>query len=199
MKLIFTLGAGTAALALAACGSKPADTSMDSNTVAMSDNMVVAPDMDANMANGNGMTGMDAMTTDAFVMKAAMSDMFEIASSKIAATKASDAKLKKFASDMVAAHTATTAGLKAAIAKGNVAATPPAALDAEHQGMIDKLNAASGADFDALYRSQQMDAHTQALAVHQGYAASGDNAALKAFAADTAPKVKSHLDMLNAM
>ncbi|MBA3897647.1 MAG: DUF4142 domain-containing protein [Sphingomonadaceae bacterium] len=198
-KIALTLMLGVAPIALAACGHKT-DTSMTTtdNTVMTTDNMAVPPGEDANMMD-NGAMAMAPMASTDFVTKAAMTDMYEIAASKLAATHASSPDVKKFATEMIAAHTATTAGLKAAIAKGKVDAAPPAALDAEHKAMIDALTAVHGAQFDALYRSQQTDAHTKALGVMQGYASGGDNDALKAFAADTAPKVQSHLDMLKAM
>jgi putative membrane protein len=41
--------------------------------------------------------------------------------------------------------------------------------------------------------------HQNALALLQGYSANGDGTGLKAFAAETAPKVQQHLSMLTAM
>lgn len=180
-----------APIALAACGQKPADTTPDLNTVAATDNLVVPPDETVNSTA--------PVTTAEFVDKAANSDMYEIAASKLAAANADSATVKSFATQMIAAHTATTAALKAALAKGKAGVTPPAALDAEHEALLNALKAAKGADFDALYKSQQADAHAKALALLQGYAATGDNADLKAFAADTVPKVQSHIDMLGKL
>lgn len=183
-----------AAIALTACGQKADNAAVSDSNMAMTDNMAVA----ANDSADNGAMMLSASTPD-FVKNAALSDMYEIASSKLAATMATSAGLKKFAAEMITAHTATTAGLKAAIAKDGVTDAPPKALDAEHQALIDSLKAVKGEAFDTLYKSQQTDAHTKALALMQGYATGGDQAALKAFASDTAPKVKSHLDMLTAM
>lgn len=183
-----------AALALTACGPKTTtDNSADMNLVA-TDNMMVAPN--DGMENG-AMSA--AVSTPEFVKNAALGDMYEIASSKLAATSATSAGIKTFAAEMITAHTATTAGLKAAIAKDGVKDAPPAALDAEHQSLIDALKATKGDAFDALYKSQQIDAHNKTLALMEGYALGGDQPALKAFASDTAPKVKAHLDMLNKM
>jgi putative membrane protein len=188
-----------AALALTACGPKADNTATADSNMAAADNMTVAANdsMDSNaMGDGSNGSMATAVATPDFVKNAALGDMYEITSSKLAATMASSADVKKFAANMITAHTATTAGLKAAIAKDGVKDTPPAALDAEHQGLIDALKATKGEAFDALYKSQQTDAHTKTLALMQGYAAGGDQAALKAFASDTAPKVQMHLDML---
>lgn len=183
-----------AALAITACGQKTENTAAADSNLAMTDNMVVAENDSAD----NGAMSAPVSTAD-FVKNAALGDMYEIAASKLAATMATSTGIKKFAADMITAHTATTAGLKAAIAKDGVKDMPPTALDADHQAMIDTLKAAKGDAFDALYKSQQTEAHTKALALMQGYAISGDQAALKMFASETAPKVKSHLDMLKSM
>lgn len=186
-----------AALALTACGPK-ADNGAATNvadTAVVGDTMTVAAN---DSSDGNGAMTASASTPD-FVKNAALGDMYEIASSKLAATNASAEGIKTFASEMIAAHTATTAGLKAAIAKDGVKDKPPVALDAEHQALIDALKSAKGEAFDTLYKSQQTDAHTKALALMQGYATTGDQPALKAFASETAPKVKMHLDKLNKM
>ncbi|MDB5715934.1 MAG: hypothetical protein JWO15_3331 [Sphingomonadales bacterium] len=187
-----------AALALTACGHKADNTAATDSNLTISDNMTVAENETADNAAMQS-AGSASVSAADFVKNAALSDMYEIASSKLAATMATSAGLKKFAAEMITAHTATTAGLKAAIAKDGVKDMPPKALDPEHQALIDALKATKGADFDALYKSQQTDAHTKALALMQGYATSGDQMALKAFASDTAPKVKSHLDMLKSM
>lgn len=184
----------TAALALTACGPKAADTNANVDVTAAGDNM--SPP-DAMMAD-NGMSAA-ALTAPDFAKKAAMSDMYEIASSKLAVTMATDPAIKKFAQQMVDGHTATTRALKAAIAKDNVIMLPATALDAEHQALVDALKAAKGANFDTLYKTQQTDVHTKTLATLEGYASAGDKPAVKAFAAETAPKVKSHLDMVKSM
>jgi putative membrane protein len=77
----------------------------------------------------------------------------------------------------------------------NSPVAPPAHLDDRRQGMIDELRGAKAADFDGRYMSQQIDAHKEALILMQGYAKNGDAAAVKEFAAKTAPIVQSHLNM----
>jgi len=192
--------ATVAALALCACSPR-ADTAttIDNTSMASNDNMTVpADETTANEAMGGpGMTA--PMTTDNFVATAAMSDKYEISAGKIAATRASDAAVKRFAQQMVDAHTGTTAALKAATGKDGVPLTPPAALDAKHQALIQSLIAAEPANFDEIYKAQQRDAHTEALALMQGYSANGDKPAVRSFASETAPKVQMHMDMLSKL
>jgi putative membrane protein len=107
--------------------------------------------------------------------------------------------VKKFAAEMIKAHTATSAGLKAALAKSGVDVTLPTQLDERHQGLVDNLKTTSAADFDKVYIDQQVAAHKEALDLMQTYGDHGGNVALKAAAVETAPKVKAHLDMAQKM
>ncbi len=186
------------ALALAGCGSKNNATDT-SNAMAAHDTMTVPSNDIANGPMGDNSMAGTTMATPDYVTKAATGDIYEIASSKLALTHTTSPALKKFAQSMIDGHMATTKALKSAIAKGGVIAALPTTVDAEHNGDLDKLTAAKGAEFDMLYKSQQTVAHMTALTVHQGYAETGNNAALKAFAANTAPKVQMHIDMLKAM
>ena len=99
---------------------------------------------------------------------------------------------------MVTDHSATTAKVKAITAK-DAALKPPAAMDEEHQKLIADLKAATPDKFDTLYFDQQTDAHEKAHGLLESYASGGDNAELKAFAAETAPKVQMHLDMVKKL
>jgi putative membrane protein len=129
-----------------------------------------------------------------FVAKAASSDMFEVAAGKLAATKAANPEVKKFARMMVQAHTKSTEGLKAAIASsGQTTLAPPAALPSDLQSKLDDLNGKAGADFDKAYMDAMVDGHQSALDLMQRYAQDGDVAAIKQFAAATAPVVQDHL------
>ena len=134
-----------------------------------------------------------------FVDAAAASDLYEIESGKLASTKASDAGVKSFAQMLVADHTKSSAELKARAGELSPALTPPTTLPADKQAKIDALKAASGADFDRLFLSQQVDAHSAALDLLRGYSAGGDAAPLKAFADKTAPVVQAHLDKARSL
>jgi putative membrane protein len=145
---------------------------------------------------------MSAETTSSlqgFVTGAAISDMYEVEAGKIAEARATNPDVKAFAAKMVQAHTETTAKLKSIL--GNMKHQPaaPAHLDDRRQGLIDDLRGAKTADFDARYMSQQVDAHKEALILMQGYAKDGNNAAIKSFAAETAPVVREHLNMADPL
>lgn len=184
-----------ALLTLAACGDaeKAADdtgaaaTDVAADTTAAVENTTAAaadavtPSADANTANG-------------YAMNAALSDMFEIESSKLALEKAKSPEVKQFAQMMIDHHGKTSAEMKTVLASAGIQMTPPAALDERRQGMVTELRQASADQFDTAYLDQQTAAHNEALDLHRGFAENGDNPALKAFAAKTAPIVQQHLD-----
>ena len=67
-------------------------------------------------------------------------------------------------------------------------------MDQRRKGMIDNLKAASDADFDKVFLTQQVAAHEEALTLHRGYADNGDEAGLKGHAGKVVPKIQAHLD-----
>jgi putative membrane protein len=74
--------------------------------------------------------------------------MFEIESNKLAQDKGNTPE-KKFASQMVADHTKTSAELQGLVSRGKVKAELPTALDSSHQSKLDKLKGESGKDFSS--------------------------------------------------
>ena len=125
-------------------------------------------------------------STQDFVNKVAISDMFEIQSSQLALAKQADADTKPFAEKMVQDHQKTSSELKALVDGGKVKATLPTALDTQHQKMLDELKAKNGKDFDASYDQTQVKAHQDAVALFDAYAKGGDNSELKGWAFEDA-------------
>src|SRR3569623_509250 len=97
----------------------------------------------------NSTLGIAPKTAD-FVKEVAISDMFEIESSKLAQEKGNGAT-KSFAEHMVMDHTKTSGELKNIVASGKAKVEIPAALDSAHQGKLDKLKGLDGADFTKQY------------------------------------------------
>lgn len=133
-------------------------------------------------------------TLKGFAAAAAISDMYEVAAAKIAVERSQNSDVKGFAQKMQTAHTETTNQLKALLVS-HKDVVPPTTVDDRHQGMLDELRGAKGADFDARYMSQQVDAHREALILMQGYAKSGDDKMVKSFANKTSKAVQMHLNM----
>jgi putative membrane protein len=141
----------------------------------------------------NSVLGISPSTHD-FVTEVAVSDMFEIQSSQLAAQRA-DGATKAFAQQMVTDHTKTSNELKGLVSAGTVKETPPTALDSSHAKKLDALNKLKGGDFTRQYQKDQVDAHKSAVSLFERYAKSGDNPALKDWAGKTLPTLQHHLDM----
>jgi putative membrane protein len=144
-------------------------------------------------------TGVDSVlgiapSTADFVKEVATSDMFEIASNKLAEDKG-NAPEKAFASEMVTDHTKTSTELKGLVSSGKVKADLPDALDSSHQSQLDKLKGANGKDFSSDFDSDQVSAHKDAVSLFERYAKGGDNAELKDWAGKTLPTLQHHLQM----
>jgi putative membrane protein len=135
-----------------------------------------------------------APKTEDFIKEAATSDMFEIASSKLAAERGDDAT-KAFAQQMLTDHQKTTDELKQMVSSGKVKATLPTAMTSDQQSKIDKLNGLQGDDFNKQYHSDQESVHEDAVDLFKRYGEEGDNAELKAWAASTRPALEHHLQM----
>jgi len=182
-------------LALAACGQK---TETTTNDTALVTNDTTAFDANTTSVAETNMTA-PATGGQAFVNSAAASDAFEIATSKLALDNSSSAAVKKYANQMIAAHTASTDKLKATTAGLSPALTPDPKLNAEQQGIVDSLKTKTGADFDAAYIAGQQSGHQQTLDLLRGYAATGDVPALKTFASGLVPTVAAHLNMAKGL
>src|SRR3954462_9469241 len=141
----------------------------------------------------NSTLGVSPSTAD-FVKQVAISDMFEIESSKLAQQKGNAAE-KTFGSQMVTDHTKTSTELKGLVTSGKVKAELPTALDSSHQSKLDKLKGASGNNFSSEFNSMQVSAHKDAVDLFERYANGGDNADLKDWAGKTLPALKHHLEM----
>ncbi|AVA25184.1 DUF4142 domain-containing protein [Rhizobium sp. NXC24] len=141
----------------------------------------------------NSLVGIAPKTED-FVKEAATSDMFEIASSKLALERADDAT-KSFAQQMIADHQKTTSQLKQMVTSGKVKAPLPTAMSSSQQKMLNKLKGLQGADFTKQYHSDQVSAHKDAVDLFKRYGNKGKNADLKTWAASTEPALEHHLQM----
>jgi len=185
-RALYLAAAATAALSLAACNKN------DAANPGQSEPVNAAQDAVGAVVGQTSAATLGANTLGGYVSNAAVGDMYEIQAGKIAAQKAVSADVKALAKMIVTDHTAASNEMKPlAVAAGQ---TPPTELDQRRKGMIDNLDAASGADFDKAYLTQQVAAHEEAITLHSGYADNGDTAPLKAHAAKVLPKIQAHLE-----
>lgn len=195
MKLALTTVASLA-LALAACSGEGNEQRAPDQTMEPVNKV-----QDVAAAATGVATGATApLTTEGYLMGAAMGDMFEIESSTMALGRSQNAEVKRAAQMIIDDHKRSSAELKTLISGPDVPDVAlPTALDDRRRGMLDNLRGASPADFDDVYLDQQTMAHHEAELLHRNYAAQGDIAPLKAFAAKTADVVKGHTEMVTKL
>jgi putative membrane protein len=139
----------------------------------------------------NSTLGISPTTAD-FVKEAAMSDMTEIAASKLGQERG-NAQEKTFASQMITDHTKTSEELKS-MAPADAKAAIPTALDSSSQSKIDKLKDAKE-EFSSDFDSMQVSAHKDAVSLFERYAKGGEDPKLKDWAGKTLPALQHHLEM----
>jgi len=134
-----------------------------------------------------------------YLAMAGSSDQFEIQSGQLAQSMSQNPAVRQFGGMLVADHTRSTQMVVGAAQSAGITPPPPALLP-QHQAMLDQLRAAgSGPNFDMAFQQAQVQAHQEALTLHQNYAASGDVPALRATASQVVPVVQMHLQHVQAM
>lgn len=134
-----------------------------------------------------------------YLAMAGSGDQFEIQSGQLAMQMSQNQAVRNFANMLIADHSRSTQMLVSAAQAAAIAPPPPAILP-HHQAMLDQLRAAgSGPNFDMAFQQVQIQAHQEALQLHQNYAASGDVPALRATAGQIVPVVQMHLQHLQSL
>lgn len=185
-------------VALAACGPKT-ENAVDSAANSAGNVLSDAGDATANAIDQAGKAITPTPTGQEFADAAAKSDAFEIAAAKLAAGQASSPMVKDFAKMMISAHMESTAKIKKAANTANPGIMPAATLTKDQTDDLAELRALTGAKFDDEYIDGQVDAHEDALALMQKYAADGTVPSLKTAASEIAPNVKRHLESAKAL
>lgn len=127
-----------------------------------------------------------------FMLKAAGGGLFEIEASKMAIKKSQNAEIKRFAALLVKDHTAASEELKA-IAQALPLRLPRNMPDGE-KAELNKLSKLGAAEFDERYmKIVGFDHHRTDIAMFEERAEKGEQPKVKAFAAKTLPKLRTHL------
>lgn len=139
------------------------------------------------------------MSDQQFVQTAASANRFEVLEGELAIARAGDSQLKEFAGMMVKDHTTALEELKAAAKAAGISLPADFALEQGHQAKINAMRNRKGADFDQAYRTDQVQAHQQSIALLDSYVTSGRNSTLKQWAAGTLPSVRRHFEHLQSL
>jgi putative membrane protein len=133
-----------------------------------------------------------------YLSTAASSDQFEIQSGQLAQTMSQNPGVRQIGQMLVTDHTNSTQQLTAAAHSAGITVPPPALLP-EHAALLQQIQSAPPGQFDTVFRDVQIQAHQQALALHQAYASGGDTPALRTAAAAIVPVVQNHLNALQTL
>lgn len=136
--------------------------------------------------------GAQGILAQEFVNQAGSGGLFEVSSSELALQRSQDEGIRAFAETMIRDHTANSGDL-AAMAT-NQGLLIPDKLGPPHAAMLEEIEAASGADFDAAYARNQVAAHEAAVALYGSYAEGGDNDLLIGYARESLPVLQQHLE-----
>lgn len=140
----------------------------------------------------------DTKGSDARNLKAlAEANLAEIEAGKLAAEKATNADVKKFAQQMVDEHGKQLQEIRKIAQAKKIEL--PAAPDAKHKRALEKLQSLSGADFDRRYMRMQIAEHRDARRLAERTAKGAADADLKAAAQKAAPAIQEHQKMAEAL
>ena len=97
--------------------------------------------------------------------------------------------------------TGRSVGIDGPLAPLTVTAAPPIGSQMLPAGQDDlaRLRGLSGRQFDALYKATQGDALRQLVVLYRGYAADGDDPALRAIAARELPHVEARIAQVSRL
>ncbi len=132
---------------------------------------------------------------ESFFKKAAEAGMAEVEAGHMAQEKGASQAVKDFGAMMVKDHTAANNKLMKIAAAKNVEL--PRGPGMMNKAKEKKADMKSGESFDKDYVRGQIKAHEDTIELLQKEIDSGKDADAQAFARETLPKVKMHLDKIN--
>lgn len=169
--------------ALQSCGGGNTDAKHDDSVDSAKDvNAAIAP-VDNESSN--------------FAVKAADAGMAEVKLGEVAQQNASSPRVKAFGQMMVQDHSKANQELKSLASAKNV--TLPDSVGEDHSKHIQDLSKKTGKDFDKDYIDMMVDGHQDVIDMFDKASKDLKDADLKAFATNTLPTLRAHLDSAKAV
>ena len=132
-----------------------------------------------------------------FIQAAAQGGMTEVKLGELACSTGQRDDVKQFGQRMVKDHGGINDDLKALATQKGV--TLSDSLDAEHQGVVDKMSALSGSDFDNAYIAGMIKDHKTDAKAFKAESSATKDTDVKGFVDKTIPVVNEHLKLITAM
>ena len=136
-------------------------------------------------------TEQQPLTSESFVVDAAVASMTEIEIGTMAIEKSATPEVKQLAREMVADHKAALGKLKDVAAAAKIAL--PGTLDIDRQKQKDELARHSGPAFDQKFVDSVKQAHHETVALFEAAEKSSElTPALREYAASSLPTLREH-------
>ncbi|GEN70983.1 DUF4142 domain-containing protein [Chryseobacterium lathyri] len=186
---VLTLFAAAALIACKKTETKSVNESTDEQIVSApaESGMTVTDSTKVSEVTTNSLSDQDKKFADA----AAKGGLMEVMMGQLAATNATNAKVKALGEMMVKDHSKANDELKKWA--GTAGYTLPTGLDADKQKEYDDLKAKKGAEFDKKYTDLMVSDHKKDVEEFKKQASEGKEASLKSFASKTLPTLEHHL------
>jgi putative membrane protein len=137
-----------------------------------------------------------AQDDQTFIKEAVEGNLAELHLAELAAARAENPEVRKFAETLRLDHRATLQRARA-VAK-SLKTEPPEEPAQETKGSYDALAQLSGSQFDAAFLSHMVVAHEAEIAKYARNASSDDDA-VASLVADALPKLRAHLSAAQAL
>jgi len=144
-------------------------------------------------AEAQGASSAPAPADSTFMNSAAAAGLAEIQMGELALQKSSSPDVKKLARRIVADHTKANAELTK-LAQAHQVALPPAPGE-DAKNVAETLRAQEGAAFDRAWAAAMVQDHQKAVASFSAEAMNADADDVKAFARQTLPTLRTHLEL----
>lgn len=132
-----------------------------------------------------------------FAVEAADGAMMEIQLGNLALKNAASSEVKDFAQTMISDHGKANDELVTLAASKGISL--PTELSDENQKKIEELSSKTGADFDKAYCEFMIKDHKDDVDKFKKQAEKGNDADIKAWAAEKVPALEQHLAMAESM
>jgi putative membrane protein len=127
-----------------------------------------------------------------FAANAAMAGLAEIELANLAKQKAKTESVRQYAEHLLSDHQQANEKLKAIAAAKNLSL--PGDISADHKAARDKLATLDGPEFEKAYIETMVKDHRKVIGNFQAEAKRTKDPELKAFAVETEPKLREHLE-----
>ncbi|PHM07804.1 DUF4142 domain-containing protein [Nostoc sp. 'Peltigera malacea cyanobiont' DB3992] len=153
----------------------------------------VSPTASSTPSGQNNLSSLDRQ----FITEAAQGGLAEVQLGKLASQRGASDAVKQYGQRMVQDHTLANDQLKQLATQKGV--TLPTSLNSKNKQVQQSLSKLSGAKFDRQYLNHMLQDHEKTVSLFQTEAEQGQDADVKAFAAQTLPILQEHHQQVRSL